>query len=74
MDRHGVTLQRSSGGWAKTPLPQFNSMIFVELSYYPLKLIKELRIPSPIQISIIASVLRPKVPNTPILSVDQPQN
>ena len=36
--------------------------------------IKESRIPSPIQISIIASVLRPNVPNTPILSVDQPQN
>ena len=35
---------------------------------------KESRIPSPIQISIIASVLRPNVPNTPILSVDQPQN
>ena len=39
-----------------------------------LALIKESRIPSPIQISIIASVLRPNVPNTPILSVDQPQN
>ena len=38
------------------------------------KLNKESRIPSPIQISIIASVLRPNVPNTPILSVDQPQN
>ena len=37
-------------------------------------IIKESRIPSPIQISIIASVLRPNVPNTPILSVDQPQN
>ena len=36
--------------------------------------IKESRIPSPIQISIIASVLRRNVPNTPILSVDQPQN
>ena len=35
---------------------------------------KESRIPSPIQISIIASVLRPNVPNTPILSVDQPPN
>ena len=38
------------------------------------EIIKESRIPSPIQISIIASVLRPNVPNTPILSVDQPQN
>ena len=37
-------------------------------------LIKESRIPSPIQKSIIASVLRPNVPNTPVLSVDQPQN
>ena len=37
-------------------------------------IIKESRIPSPIQISIIASVLRPNVPNTPILSVDQPPN
>lgn len=27
-----------------------------------------------IQISIIASVLRPNVPNTPVLSVDQPKN
>ena len=36
--------------------------------------IKESRIPSPIQISIIASVLHPNVPNTPILSVEQPQN
>ena len=36
--------------------------------------IKESRILSPIQISIIASVLRPNVPNTPILSVDQPPN
>ena len=36
--------------------------------------IKESRIPSPIQISIIASVLRPNVPNTPVLSVDQPKN
>ena len=36
--------------------------------------IKESRFPSPIQISIIASVLCPNVPNTPILSVDQPQN
>ena len=35
---------------------------------------KESRIPSPIQICIIASVLRPNVPSTPILSVDQPQN
>ena len=35
---------------------------------------KESRIPSPIQISIIASVLHPNVPNTPILSVEQPQN
>ena len=35
---------------------------------------KESRIPSPIQISIIASVLRRNVPNTPILSVEQPQN
>ena len=35
---------------------------------------KETRIPSPIQISIIASILRPNVPNTPILSVDQLQN
>ena len=31
---------------------------------------KESRIPPPIQISIIASVLRPNVPNHPILSVD----
>ena len=36
--------------------------------------IKESRILSPIQISIIASVLRPNVPNTPIFSVDQPPN
>ena len=35
---------------------------------------KESRILSPIQISIIASVLRPNVPNTPIFSVDQPPN
>ena len=41
---------------------------------YPGTIIKESRILSPIQISIIASVLRPNVPNTPILSVDQPQN
>ena len=40
----------------------------------PFSIIKESRIPSPIQISIIASVLRPNVPNTPILSVDQPRN
>ena len=40
----------------------------------PKVLNKESRIPSPIQISIIASVLRPNVPNPPILSVDQPQN
>ena len=38
------------------------------------QLIKESRILSPIQISIIASVLRPNVPNTPIFSVDQPPN
>ena len=37
-------------------------------------LTKESRILSPIQISIIASVLRPNVPNTPIFSVDQPPN
>ena len=36
--------------------------------------IKESRILSPIQISIFASVLRPNVPNTPVLSVDQPKN
>ena len=36
--------------------------------------IKESRIPSPIQISIITSVLRSNVSNHPILSVDQPQN
>lgn len=36
--------------------------------------IKESRIPPPIQISIIASVLRSNVSNHPILSVDQPQN
>ena len=34
------------------------------------KLNKESRIPSPIQISIIASVLRTNVSNHPILSVD----
>ena len=34
------------------------------------KIIKESRIPSPIQISIIASVLRTNVSNHPILSVD----
>ena len=49
------------------PVP--NLFAFVSKHY-----IKESRIPSPIQISIIASVLRPNVPNTPILSVDQPQN
>ena len=37
-------------------------------------MIKESRIPAPIQISIIASVLRSNVSNHPILSVDQPQN
>ena len=40
----------------------------------PLISIKESRIPSPIQISIIASVLRPNVPNHPILSVCPLQN
>ena len=37
-------------------------------------MIKESRIPSPIQISIIASVSRPNMPNHPILSVEQPRN
>ena len=40
----------------------------------PLLSIKESRIPSPIQISIISSVLRPNIPNHPILSVEQPRN
>ena len=35
---------------------------------------KESRIPSPIQISINSSVLRPNIPNHPILSVEQPRN
>ena len=45
-----------------------------KLRIYRLLFIKESRILSPIQISIIASVLRPNVPNTPIFSVDQPPN
>ena len=36
--------------------------------------IKESRISSPIQISINSSVLRPNIPNHPILSVEQPRN
>ena len=35
---------------------------------------KESRISSPIQISINSSVLRPNIPNHPILSVEQPRN
>ena len=37
-------------------------------------LIKESRIPSPIQISITASVSHPNMPNHPILSAEQPRN
>ena len=40
----------------------------------PSSITKESRIPPPIQISIIASVLRSKVSNHPILSINQPQN
>ncbi|WP_407402778.1 hypothetical protein [Sodaliphilus sp.] len=36
--------------------------------------IKESRIPDPIQMGIIASVLRPNVPNLPILSLNQLRN
>ena len=36
--------------------------------------IKESRIPSPIQISITASVSHPNMPNHPILSAEQPRN
>ena len=37
-------------------------------------IIKESRISSPIQIRINSSVLRPNIPNHPILSVEQPRN
>ena len=37
-------------------------------------LIKESRIPYPVQISITASVSHPNMPNHPILSAEQPRN
>lgn len=62
-------------------LPKTNAVDFLVGYFYysgykelSEQLNKESRILSPIQISIIASVLRPNVPNTPIFSVDQPPN
>ena len=79
IDRAGVNLERLYMD-IKTNLSQdvLCMQTVVDGSVYPVcsqtYINKESRIPSPIQISIIASVLHPNVPNTPILSVEQPQN
>ena len=71
--RQEVWMVGDGGAWTEAQRPYLNHatlLVFILC----LSFNKESRIPSPIQISIIASVLRPNVPNTPILSVDQPQN